>query len=335
MYNLVNTLNGLNFATYTTGVNMYNNALGLIIKQIRETNNLSQFQLANLSNISRTTLTMIESGKRMPTHLQLLELSRALNFDLIALSKSIYEYKTFEHYLITTKLIAALDSNSLDELVSIFENSPLIEELNYGSPLILKTYCECLIYIYHRNEIELPYNSAIEFFDIDLNNLHKFKPKLNMPNYYYSMFIILSNCLSLKENYEVLLTLELTVMEFLEYSYFGDNLPILELDTFHNKFYIIILNNLADTYFTLNRNAEALEVCNKAIKFSNKLDVLSLLPLLLKMKTEILYNLGMTLEAKEIYQDFKSFCRTTDRIVKFDSFTEVFKLKYPLLFSDF
>ncbi len=46
------------------------NPIGQIIKQLRSERHLSQFQLSKLSNISRSTISLIESGKRQPTHEQ-------------------------------------------------------------------------------------------------------------------------------------------------------------------------------------------------------------------------------------------------------------------------
>jgi len=42
-------------------------AFGLVLKQVRNENSLSQEQLASLSNLDRTYISLIERGKRNPS----------------------------------------------------------------------------------------------------------------------------------------------------------------------------------------------------------------------------------------------------------------------------
>lgn len=333
MYNLVNTLNSLTFATLKNqGVLMNNKALGSLVKQLRENNNLSQYQLGKITNISRSTLSMIEVGTRIPTEEQLLMLTRTLKFDLVTFSKNTTTYKTIEHYIIATELISAINEHSVKKIINIYEKNMMLIEFNYGSPMILKKYCEIIIIVYEKKDISLAYKSTIEFLNIDINNLHKFKIPFNMPNYYYSLLVIVLYCLNFQKKYNEVLTLELIIIDFLESSYFNDDFPFLQIDTFYNKYYIVALNNLADTYFTLNQYKNALYNCNKGIKFSNKLNILSILPMLLIIKVEIQYNLNLISEAKETFIDFKSLCHITDNFNYFETYKKDFEIKYPLLF---
>ncbi len=48
------------------------NTIGNIISILRDSNNLSQEQLANLTNVSRSVIAKIETGNRTPTEEQLI-----------------------------------------------------------------------------------------------------------------------------------------------------------------------------------------------------------------------------------------------------------------------
>lgn len=308
------------------------NTIGKIINFLRINKNLSQDQLANLTNVSRSVIAKIETGTRNPTEEQLIILSKKLNFDLNTFINKIHNYKSLEHYLLAYELTNLINTNHISNISDIIDKDPTFLELNYGEPKILKDYCETIVQIQIKNNIEAAYLSCINFFNIKDNNFSKFTPKINMPNQYYSMILNLWYCLCRKSDYKNSIILSNITISFFENLYFNDDLPFINIDNFYRKCYIICLNNLSDTLFMVNDYINALNVCNKAIEKSKQLNVLNILPMLSKLKVELLYNLDKIYEAQESYIDFKSICRLTDNIAYYEKSTTDFIAKYPNLF---
>ena len=63
--------------------------LGINIKGERLRKNISQERLAELTNISRNSVSLIETGKINPTVLKVLDIANVLGTDLSALTKDI------------------------------------------------------------------------------------------------------------------------------------------------------------------------------------------------------------------------------------------------------
>ena len=63
--------------------------LGINIKGERLRKNISQERLAELTNISRNSVSLIETGKINPTVLKVLDIANVLGTDLGALTKDI------------------------------------------------------------------------------------------------------------------------------------------------------------------------------------------------------------------------------------------------------
>ena len=63
--------------------------LGINIKSERLRKNISQERLAELTNISRNSVSLIETGKINPTVLPVLDIASVLGTDLNALTKDI------------------------------------------------------------------------------------------------------------------------------------------------------------------------------------------------------------------------------------------------------
>ncbi len=63
--------------------------LGINIKSERLRKNISQEKLAELTNISRNSVSLIETGKINPTVLKVLDIASVLGTDMNALTKDI------------------------------------------------------------------------------------------------------------------------------------------------------------------------------------------------------------------------------------------------------
>ena len=63
--------------------------IGINIKSERLRRNISQERLAELTNISRNSVSLIETGKINPTILKVLDIANALGTDINALTREI------------------------------------------------------------------------------------------------------------------------------------------------------------------------------------------------------------------------------------------------------
>ena len=63
--------------------------LGINIKSERLRKNLSQERLAELTNISRNSVSLIETGKINPTILKVIDIARVLDVDVNILKKEV------------------------------------------------------------------------------------------------------------------------------------------------------------------------------------------------------------------------------------------------------
>ncbi len=63
--------------------------LGLNIKFARMKQNISQEELAEMVNTSRTTISMIETARQNPTILKVIDIARQLNTDIHELIKDV------------------------------------------------------------------------------------------------------------------------------------------------------------------------------------------------------------------------------------------------------
>lgn len=63
--------------------------IGINIKSERLRRNISQEKLAELTNISRNSVSLIETGKINPTILKVLDIASALNTNISALTKDV------------------------------------------------------------------------------------------------------------------------------------------------------------------------------------------------------------------------------------------------------
>ncbi len=63
--------------------------IGINIKSERLRRNISQERLAELTNISRNSVSLIETGKINPTILKVLDIAKVLDTDINSLTKGI------------------------------------------------------------------------------------------------------------------------------------------------------------------------------------------------------------------------------------------------------
>lgn len=136
-------------------------AIAEAIKISRRNLYISQNQLANLSNYSRTTISMIEAGKRKPTDEFLIVLSNILNFDFITLAQKVENYQTLEHYLIANELLKYISLHDTYTISTLLDNEIVKKEFTYGEPLIIKEYCSILVFTHIDKDLSGAYSACV------------------------------------------------------------------------------------------------------------------------------------------------------------------------------
>lgn len=77
---------------------------------------MSQQKLGLLVDCDANFISKIERGKSKIPHKLLLPLSKALKFDFVSFSQYEDNYKTFEHFLLTSKLKDHIDNMDITQM---------------------------------------------------------------------------------------------------------------------------------------------------------------------------------------------------------------------------
>ncbi len=311
--------------------NIVNNNLGSIIKNLRIELGISQQQLADNTTYSRDYISKIELGKRYPPEDLIISLSTCLNIDLLTLSKKINNYKNFNHYLASNKLISCIETQDLEQIKHLLLSDNIYAEFIYGEPLIIKNYCLMLVLFHIDKNFDKCLSLAQSTLDISLSDITNYNFKVTSNYYYYSILLVLCSLIKLNGDYTLLLNFEKNFISFLDKNYFSNIISIHSVDYYFKKLYTVLLNNLADTYFNILEFDNALTFCNIGIEKCNFLNIISTLPMLLKLKTEILYSSNNITEAKATYSDFHSICNITNNLKYFENTSSLFRNNYPLI----
>ncbi len=308
--------------------------IGQVISYLRKSKKLSQEELSELLGCSREFISQIERNKRNIPEYFILPLSKFLSYNIENLIKNIDKYKTLEHYIISSKLIDLIEEMNYPELDTFLKNEIILNEFTYGYPLILKLYCTALIETYINKNVYTSIELCLEVLGIDdMKDIKDFHPVLNKEFRYYSTILILGVNLFELGNYELYTSLLENTIDFLEDNIFNKALPISTVHSYYKKFYIVILNNYADTLFVLGDYKSATLFCEKATDNCINFEITNILYLLLELKTEILYKSNKLDEAKTTFSDYQSMCRIVKKADHLKATENAFKTKYPLLFK--
>lgn len=309
-----------------------NKTIGTIVSDLRKRQKLSQENLAFKLNCSREFISQLENDRRsIPDHF-IIPLSIALDYDFSTLIANLHKFNTIEHFMFAHKIIDAIEEKNISKICNLL-NEPIVEvEFTYGYPLTLKLYCQAMkLSIVDNNYIESN-KVCSKVLEIEsFESISKFVPKLYNEERYYSTILIASNNLFNLQLYDYEQILLKNTICFLELNYFNTIIPISTVSLFFKRFYITVLNNYADLLFAQKDFNTSFIICQKAIDFATKNDLMFLLNLLLCLKIKILYKLGNLKQARYTYLQFKSICEITYTLDYFEISTLRFKKHYPNL----
>lgn len=306
--------------------------IGQLVASLRRQQKLSQLQLATKLGYERDFISKIERGKNKIPQNILYPLSMHLKFDFVNFSKYTHIYNSVEHFTISTELIDCIENNNIEKMSQLLLDPVLIEEFDYGNPLILKLYCSAIIETKVNNNIYNSIDLCLSILKINsISNISTFIPQLYKEDRYYSAILLLGYNLSCLNKHQLHKTLIYNTIKEFETNIFNDSISTDISEYFIKKFYICTLNNYADILFYFKEYKEALSVIEKAINFASDYKILFSLDFLLKLKVDALCKLSYFSEAEITYLQFKSTCelmKSTDYFIKNEL---EFRNKYKLL----
>ncbi len=302
---------------------------GDIIKEKRIEHGYTQQELADKIGYTRALLSKVEQSKRNPSYELLLELSYLLTFDFVTMYKNIGNYKSFKHYKLFHELVRAVEQRNIKKVSELINNKIVKDEFTYGETYIMREYCKSLVYLEIDNDINKTHELCLNVLNIDESAVKDHRIKLNQPYNYYSLYMTYERCLLSKNDTATEFELLETLIRFLEKNYFNSIIPLTSIDYFYKKFYIIVLNNLADINFREKNYEQSIVICDKAIEKSKELNVLNILYDIIMLKSETLFMMGAEEKARILYSQLVNFCILTNNNDFLERETNRLKQEYP------
>ncbi len=307
--------------------------IGVIISYLRKSSNLTQQELAEKVGCTREFISQIERNLCNLPQYSMLSFSKHLNYDIEKIIKEIYKYNNFEHYLLSCKLVEYVEAMDIINIGILLTNKTIVNEFNYGYPYILKMYCTAIFERNINKDLQLSTEYCLDILKINhIVEIPNFTLTLGNEEHYYSTILVLGENLNDLQEYELHIDLLKNLINFLEKNIFNLALPMSSANYFYKKLYISTLNNYAHSLMLLNDFDLALEICENDIIFATSNNILLLLDLLYKLKTEILYKMSRIEEAKQAFNLYHSLCIITNKQINFKNTNYLFIEKYPLLY---
>lgn len=258
------------------------NDFGKEIVFIRKKHNLTRKQLSKLSFVSVETIRRIETGKYLPSHRILDDLSKVLKTDLnkLVLDFRIDDFETF--YNIKSRLEAKFDRNefqTLDIEYNDFKKLLPIVKNEYFQNIIRQLMLLIEAVALNKKE-KMPYKA----FEKLIKAIHISIPEFSLSN--YQSHIYNSTEIRILMNIALILRKTISNKEALAIMVFCMN----NVDT-KDKIYPKICHNLAGIYLLLKKYESSLKFCNLGIKYCIEKRKLNGLNLLYYTKGIVEYNL--------------------------------------------
>ncbi len=303
-----------------------------LLVQLRNLRGITQQELADLVGYSRRQIARIESGEIEMSKDAANTLSNFYKIDInhyIEVNSSFSSVSSYKEFIALRKLIEKLDLDGIVSSYTKLENDP---EFQTGEKLQVILYSKALIQSFiHKNYVEsnklcLQALSELGYTDY----VKSLRCEILNDMSYPIMFNLSYNYGELNE-YKLLKEITTEVYNHFETIVFYNSIP-LKSDMYNmKKYYIISINNLANTHFLSNEYNEALELVEKGIQKSTEFSISIALYALAQLRFEIYYMLTDIQSSKKYYKTFEVICETTGFTDFFNNYKKVVEEKYPLL----
>lgn len=306
--------------------------LGVNISTLRKKKGLTQQDLADVLYCSKELIAKIEAGERSVSMEQLMPLSTFLDFNFVQYLKNFHKFKTIEHFELVHIMIDLLTASNYEELEDILDHDPKVQELDYGSPKIICSYCRALTLTNIHNNYEGAQKLLLEAIGLkDASDINMFSPSFNNEERYYSCIALLSVVLCMTGKLEESMMLIDNTLSFLEKHFFNDVMRISAIDQYFKHVYIALLNNKADILYKQNKYDDSILICEKLFETMNSFDSYYIIELVMKLKIQILYRQKLITLAQETYDEFIVICKLKNRADYLHSTNLIFNDDFPLI----
>lgn len=311
---------------------MKKNLIGTMLIQLRKQNNLTQQEIADHLHCTREYISHLENNKRGLADIHIMPLSTLLKFNFNLYIKNAHRFHCISHYLLVKELMDLVTDAEFDKIEDVLQNNPLVEEFNYPSTYMLKVYLQAMVDINNRNDYKSAEGTLLSLLDInEREEIQNFQPIIYNEDRYYSCINLLACTLVYQEEYEYASLLLSKTILFFENMYFNKYTFKSAINIYYQRIYILMINNLADILFQQQKLSEALEMCNKGLKFLSDFELSYVAELILKLKVEILYKLENYDDAKITFDKFKIVCDLKQCDEYFIEVEKQFKEEYKLI----
>lgn len=249
--------------------------LGLELKKIRNSLNLSQEKVTEITKVNRNTIRRIEKGSVIPRFDTLVQLSKAYKQDLVSIMRYLAPtYELFRYYNDIDKLILNNDTEQLNSLYESLNN--VLQSIDYTELVNIDEINQLkgltkTISLFNSNKM----NEALQEIVLTIKITN---PLFKVTNFQCCTFSLLERriLLMMAVIYVRLDNLVLSNQLLMHISSIDNN--IYYKDTEGKKIYLKILLNISYNAHRLSDNVLAIDYANLGIEFCNENSLSYLLP---------------------------------------------------------
>lgn len=279
-----------------------------LLKEIRTDLGYTQKELANMLNCSQELISRIEKGERDIADDLLIKLSTIYKTDLIDYKLNIQKFKSLLDYKAYHELIYLINYENNLKLIEEKLKDEVVQNLDYGEPLLLKRHCMALLESNVHQNFEKTIEITLENLECTLEELPTLRLNTLKSPFYYASLLVLTPALFVTGKKDLAITTTEKFLSHLDEMWDNSFFKYSIQNHQYVKNYVLILNNLAYMYFLEGEYEKSNNICDLTIKKSGNFYTLFAYHHVFKVKIEALYHLGRLEEAKKAYTHLELYC---------------------------
>ncbi len=300
---------------------------GDLLKELRLRNNLTQQDLANITNYTKQHISRIENNEVVATRIASKQFTMLLDFDFVRLSKHIYDFDSYRDYEAYFKLTLAIEKGSFSELQSILEYYKIDESVKSLDLLYLSYYAKALSLLDSSPEHCIEH--CFKVLKLNIDDVANITIDKTADEFELALILALGHAYyALNKNQEAYTLSELLYNHCKTFFYNAEN-KYIDLNFNTMKICIHAAFNFGHMNFVFKNYAKSLELTNEGIEKSKDFNILYTLHFLYKQKTLNHYFLEEFEEAKKYYRFVEMFCEVNDKAEYFTKFENLVTNNYP------
>ncbi len=272
---------------------------------------ITAYKLSKLTGISQQYIHQIKNNKNEPSVFILNKISIALSVDLRKYYDICSDFNSLNEYKEFLKLRGFIENiNNNMEVMENTINNIEIEKVKQGLFLQTVYYAKATIYAkkykMYNESLKSCFNSmCIKPVLFNINNVEKYMTS----EFTYSVLHLISYNYFHNGQKEKSLQLNLKLIEIIQSNYFNEKVIKLDLPKIIFRTYVATLNNLADTFFNMQKYDVAINYCEKGINTLLKENSFYSLSYLYEILAQVLYSKGNFDESKIYFEKAIGVCK--------------------------